>query len=106
MVDLAQLPITMHTAEVRLGNPRDLLLGLWSDIRRSRHISWEMMKRDLKSQYRTSILGVLIPLLPALTTACWAILFRDAHLINVGNLNMPYPFFVLCGMMLWAAFLE
>jgi lipopolysaccharide transport system permease protein len=106
METLTQLPITFHTAEVRLGNPRELLLGLFTDIARSRHISWEMMKRDLKSQYRTSILGVLIPLLPALTTAAWAILFRDAHLINVGAVNMPYPFFVLCGMMLWAAFLE
>jgi len=52
------------------------------------------------------VLGVLIPLLPALATAAWAILFRDAHLINVGTIHMPYPFFVLCGMMLWAAFLE
>jgi lipopolysaccharide transport system permease protein len=106
METLTQLPITYHTADVRLGNPRELLLGLVADIARSRHISWEMMKRDLKSQYRTSILGVLLPLLPALTTAAWAILFRDAHLINVGAVNMPYPFFVLCGMMLWAAFLE
>ena len=46
------------------------------------------------------------PLQPALTTAAWPILFRDAHLINVGTVHMPYPFFVLCGMMLWAAFLE
>jgi lipopolysaccharide transport system permease protein len=106
MATSAQLPITIHTAEVRLGNPRELVLGLATDIARSRHIAWEMMKRDLKSQYRTSILGVLIPVLPALTTAAWAILFRDAHLINVGAVNMPYPFFVLCGMMLWAAFLE
>jgi lipopolysaccharide transport system permease protein len=77
-----------------------------ADMLRSRHIAWEMAKRDLSSQYRTSVLGILLPLLPALTTAAWAIVFRDANLINAGNVNMPYPFFVLCGMMLWAAFLE
>jgi lipopolysaccharide transport system permease protein len=64
------------------------------------------LKRDLKSQFRTSILGLLIPLLPALTTAAWAILFRDAHIINVGNLAMPYAFYVLFGMLLWASFME
>jgi lipopolysaccharide transport system permease protein len=65
-----------------------------------------MLKRDLKSQYRTSFSGIFVSLLPALTAAVWAVLFRDAHLINVGKIGLPYPFFVLCGMMLWAAFLE
>lgn len=106
MATLSELPVTVHTPEMQLRNPVELVGGLFTDLARSRHISWEMLKRDLKSQYRTSILGVLIPLLPALTTAAWAILFRDAHIINVGAVNMPYPFFVLCGMMLWAAFLE
>ena len=98
--------VVIHSAELRLRRPIDLLLGLTRDIGRSRHVAWEMMKRDLKSQYRTSLIGVLLPLLPALSTAAWAILFRDAHIINVGSVNLPYPFFVLCGMMLWAAFLE
>jgi len=98
--------ITIHTAERRLSSPRDLVGGFFSDLKRSRHVAWEMAKRDLKGQYRTSVLGLLIPLLPALTTACWAILFRDAHIINVGNVHMPYAFYVLVGMMLWASFLE
>ena len=84
----------------------ELIGEICSDAVRSRHISWEIMRRDLRSQYRTSLLRSMIPLLPALTTAAWAILCRDAHLINVGSVDMPYPFFVLCGMMLWAAFLE
>ena len=96
----------LHTPARPFAHPFGLLRELVSDIIRSRHVAWEMMIRDLRSQYRTSIAGVLIPLLPALTTAIWAILFRDAHIINVGTIDMPYPFFVLCGMMLWAAFLE
>lgn len=106
MDTLSELPVAVHTPEMQLRNPAVLVTGLFADLARSRHISWEMLKRDLKSQYRTSVLGVLIPLLPALTTAAWAILFRDAHIINIGAVNMPYPFFVLSGMMLWASFLE
>lgn len=106
MAAITEAKVTVHRPERRLDNPVKLVTGLASDLIRSRHITWELLKRDLKGQYRTSILGVLIPLLPALTTAAWAILFRDAHLINVGNVHMPYAFFVLSGMMLWAAFLE
>jgi len=106
MTRLSEAKVTVHKPEIRLGNPVELVTGLVADLIRSRHVAWEMLKRDLKGQYRTSVLGVLIPLLPALTTAAWAILFRDAHIINVGAVNMPYPFFVLCGMMLWAVFLE
>jgi lipopolysaccharide transport system permease protein len=102
----SELKIVVHGPEQQLRHPGILIERLFRDLVRSRHVAFEMAKRDLKSQYRTSVLGALIPLLPALTTAAWAILFRDAHLINVGNVNMPYPFFVLCGMMLWAAFLE
>ncbi len=92
MATLSDATIKVHKPEMRLDNPVKLVTGLVADLIRSRHIAFEMLKRDLKGQYRTSILGFLIPLLPALTTAAWAILFRDAHLINVGNLNMPYPF--------------
>ena len=106
MAAIETMPVTVRTAEMQLRHPRELVTGIFTDLIRSRHVAWEMMKRDLKSQYRTSIMGVLIPLLPALTTAAWAILFRDAHIINVGNVNMPYPFFVLTGMMLWASFLK
>jgi lipopolysaccharide transport system permease protein len=106
MEHVSHLPVTLHTADTRLTDPRQVLTGLAHDIFSSRHIAFEMIQRDLKSQYRTSVLGLLIPLLPALTTAVWAILFRDAHLIEVGAISMPYPFFVLSGMMLWATFLE
>jgi lipopolysaccharide transport system permease protein len=98
--------VVIHTSKQPISNPATLLRTLWREMIGSRHVAYQMMTRDLRSQYRTSVVGVLIPLLPALTTAAWAILFRDAHLINVGAINMPYPFFVLCGMMLWAAFLE
>jgi lipopolysaccharide transport system permease protein len=106
MSQLGERRVTVHTSEMKLRHPRQFVAGIFKDIVRSRHIAWEMMKRDLKSQYRTSVLGALLPLLPALTTASWAILFQNAHIINVGAVNMPYPFFVLTGLMLWAAFLE
>ena len=103
---MSEMQVVIHTSKQPLLHPASLFRALWRDLVSSRNVAYEMMTRDLRSQYRTSVVGVLIPLLPALTTAAWAILFRDAHLINVGAVDMPYPFFVLCGMMLWAVFLE
>jgi lipopolysaccharide transport system permease protein len=103
---MSKLQVVTHIPPKPLTHPFHMLRVVLREIVGARHVAWEMMTRDLRSQYRTSVVGVLIPLLPALTTAAWAILFRDAHLINVGTVDMPYPFFVLCGMMLWAAFLE
>ena len=99
-------PTVVYTSGSALKSPGKLVRKLASDTVRSRHVIWELLRRDLTSQYRQSVLGVLISLLPALTTTAWAILFRSAHLINVGRSSVPYPFFVLCGMMVWAAFLE
>jgi lipopolysaccharide transport system permease protein len=106
MRHLSDLPVTTHTAAVRLRHPRVFFLQWLDDVRNSRDLAWEIFKRDLQSQYRTSVSGIFVSLLPALAAAVWAVLFRDAHLINVGKIGLPYPFFVLCGMMLWASFLE
>ncbi len=105
-IDVAEMDVTTHAAVTPLHRPLELVQAIAKDAVRARHVSWELMKRDLRSQYRSSISGFLVPILPALATAAWAVLFRDAHLINVGTIGMPYPFFVLFGMMLWAAFLE
>jgi lipopolysaccharide transport system permease protein len=100
------IPVNILTAETPLRRPADLWLGLFRDLIRSRHVAWEMFRRDLISQYRYSLLGIFLSLLPALTTTLWAVMFRNANLIRVGDVKIPYPFYVLCGMMIWVAFLE
>jgi lipopolysaccharide transport system permease protein len=99
------LPVVVYAAR-RFVSPGAFLRQLVGDIARSRHVVWVMLKRDLTSQYRQSLLGVLFSLLPALATTAWAVLFRSANLINVGETSVPYPFFVLSGLMLWTAFIE
>jgi lipopolysaccharide transport system permease protein len=106
MAHPGDFPVTTHTAAVCLRHPRRFFLKLLNDVWNSRALAWEMLKRDLTSQYRTSFSGIYVSLLPALTAVIWAVLFRDAHLINVGKIGLPYPFFVLSGMMLWTGFVE
>ncbi len=103
---VAALPVAVFTAKSKLISPLGFIRQLARDLVRSRHVAREMLQRDLKSQYRQSLFGVLLSILPALTITAWAILFRSAHLMNVGKTTVPYPFFVLCGMIIWSAFLD
>ena len=99
-------PIIIHLPDQRLRHPLQLWRRLIAELIVSRHLVREMLRRDLISQYRQSILGLFLTLLPVLATTAWAILFREARIINVGDVEMPYPFYVLLGLMVWAGFTE
>lgn len=98
--------LTTHTAESRLRHPVVLLRRMVGDLWASRHLAWEMFRRDIEGQYRQSILGVLMAFLPALVTAAWCTLIEHARVINVPELELPYPAFVLMSMMIWTTFVD
>lgn len=96
----------MHTPENQLRHPREFLRQVVRDLRRSHHLAWRIARRDIASQYRQSLLGPFLVVLPAIVTAVWCTLIHHARVINVENLEMPYPAFVLISMTLWTTFLE
>jgi len=100
------VPAVTHTADGRLRRPVQLLLQVMHDVRSSAHVAGEIFRRDVTSQYRQSLFGIFLAIVPAVVTTVWAIVCQQANLINVGNVQVPYPFFVLFGMMLWSAFTE
>lgn len=99
-------PVTVYSATDAVAISVGLLRRMLQDTWRSRHLIREMMIRDLTSQYRQSVLGILVSFFPVLATTAWATLFQSANLINAGGIKIPYPFFVLCGMLIWTSFLE
>lgn len=101
-----ELQVAVYEPTVSLRRPLDLWRAIASDVFASRHLSWQLFRRDLLSQHRQSFLGVFLVFLPALFTTAWAVMFRQASIINVGELALPYPFFVLLGMMIWSTFTE
>jgi lipopolysaccharide transport system permease protein len=98
--------VIVHLPESRMANPRQLSRQIVKDLWGHRYLAWEMFRRDLVSQQRQSFFGLLFLLLPVLVTVGWAVLFREAKIINAGDVPMPYPFFVLLGMLIWSCFTE
>jgi lipopolysaccharide transport system permease protein len=65
-----------------------------------------MAKRDIRGQYRQSLLGPLLVVLPPLAMVGVGLGFRRAGILSVDSLGVPYGLFVLFGVMLWTTFLE
>lgn len=98
--------VLSHGAESTLRHPGELLRRMFADLWAARPLAWEMLRRDIEAQYRQSLFGVFLAFLPPLVTMAWCTLIQHARVINVPELDVPYPAFVLLSMMLWTTFIE
>ena len=83
-------------------------LGAWAEALRDLaggwEICWRLVRRDVSSRYRQSLLGfgwaVLTPL--AMTVVFFAL--REASLITVDKTDVPHPLFLYVGLVPWQLF--
>jgi len=74
------------------------------DVVRCRELVWQLFKRDFLMQYKKSFLGVgWILLAPLIGFASW-VFMNAAGVINPGDMDFPYPAFVLISTTLWGFF--
>jgi len=82
---------------------------LWSSIKgykSSFYLAKQLAKRDVKAQYRQSVLGVFWALVPVLMSAFVWILLQMSGAIQLSATAIPYPLFVLVGTTVWSIFGE
>jgi lipopolysaccharide transport system permease protein len=98
--------ITVYTPESPLRHPLTLLKEMWEDLLASRELAWQLLVRDIKAQYRQSLLGLTWAILPPVVTASALMIANQAGAINIGETNIPYPAYVMFSMSLWQTFVE
>jgi len=76
------------------------------DLARSPELVRRLLARELRGEYRQTLFGGLLAFLPALGLVLWAVLADRARLIATGDLEVPYPAWVLAGTVLWHTFAE
>jgi lipopolysaccharide transport system permease protein len=96
----------VYSADPELRRPRHFVRQALSDLRRSRAAAWALFLANLRSQHRRAWLGYLWLLIPALATAGLCAVIQSRRIVAVGATELPYPLFVLSGMVLWQAFLD
>lgn len=90
------------------GMARGWGLRVWRDMVReqlaSRELIWRLFMRDFAARYRQSILGFLWALIvPVVAVATFVVMSR-AGILRTGSPSVPYPLFVLTGLVLWQIF--
>lgn len=100
------MAVTVYTPASALRDPTLMLRGMFADLRASRELAWRLAQRDIKAQYRQSLLGYLWAfIMPLSTTLAWVYL-NSSGIVKVTSTGMPYPIYVLTGTMLWQMFTE
>jgi len=97
---------TVYSAASELRRPGRFLAGAAADFARSRGPARALFLANLRAQHRRAWLGYLWLLLPAAGTAGICAYVQSHRVIAVGATDLPYPVFVLSGMVLWQAFLD
>lgn len=88
-----------------LAKPLVFFRGLYLDFKGARHLGWRLFTRDLKAQYRQSVLGYFWAFAPALFTMGSFIYLEHSKIVTVDT-KVPYAVFVLTGTMLWQTFAD
>ncbi|MBO4782428.1 MAG: ABC transporter permease, partial [Lachnospiraceae bacterium] len=69
-----------------------------NNLKKFRFLFWELVKKDIKLKYRSSVLGVFWTLLePLLTMIVLTLVF--SNLLGKGDDN--FPVYILCGRLLY-----
>lgn len=97
-------PEVVYNADSELRQPLAMVRSMVLDLFRARELAWRLFLRDLSGQYRQSVLGYLWLILPPLVSMGVWVFLQSTNVLNVGGTSIPYPVFVLTGLVLWEAF--
>jgi len=95
-----------YTPESKLRHPLRLVGEMSRDLLDAREIAWHVFLRDLRAYHRGSYLGVLWSFIPPLLMALVCTLASHSKVISFAATSVPYPAFVILGMVLWQIFTD
>lgn len=97
---------TIYTPKSAIRHPGKLLREMFRGLFASRELAWRLFVRDFSARYRQSILGYLWAFLPPIVGTFTFVLLNQSGILNVGNLSIPYPAYVMVGTLLWQVFAD
>lgn len=76
------------------------------DIFNGRELAIQLAQRDILTQYRQAVLGLLWAFILPLANAIVWLFINGSGIITIQATNVPYPVFVFSGTILWSIFME
>jgi lipopolysaccharide transport system permease protein len=101
-----ELEVRTYSADSELRHPAQLIRAMFHDLWSSRELAWRLFVRDLNAQYRQSLLGYLWVIVPPLASMLIWVFLNKNGIFNIDPPPVPYPVFVITGLVLWEAFVS
>jgi len=103
---MSDLPITVYTPESPLRNPAKLLRDMWQDLLNARELAWRLFLRDIRAQYRQSILSYIWVFIPPLVASLPFIYLNAQGVVKIGDTPIPYAAYAIIGTTIWQVFAD
>ena len=103
---IVKSPVTVYPPESPLRHPRKFVRDMISDLSGSRELAWRLFVRDLRAQYRTSLLGYVWVFLPPLVASLPFVYLNSAGVIRIGTTPIPYAAYAMVGAIIWQTFVD
>lgn len=97
---------TVYSPASELRSPRAFLASAFRDVRRSGDIGWRLFRSELRARRRESLLGHAWLFLPAAATSLVCTYLQRKGIVTLQESQLPYPLFVLSGVLLWQSFTD
>lgn len=98
--------VTIYTRESSFRKPALMVYEMVRDLLASRELAWQLALRDIKAQYRQTVLGLLWAFITPVANASAWLFIQSAGIISMRDTEIPYPVYVFCGTILWTIFME
>ena len=102
----APLQERVYSPEPLLQHPAKMLAAIAADVWAGRELAWRLFMRDLKAQYRQTVLGYVWAFLPPLVGAATFIFLQSQGITNIEGTGIAYPAFAMMGTLLWQMFVD
>jgi lipopolysaccharide transport system permease protein len=102
----SQLPERVYSPEPLLQHPWKMLMAIAADVWAGRELAWRLFMRDLKAQYRQTILGYVWAFLPPLVASATFIFLQSQGITKISGTGIAYPAFAMMGTLLWQVFVD
>jgi lipopolysaccharide transport system permease protein len=101
-----QLLTTVYSRESSFSNPLLLAKEIIRDLIRYRELIWILFTRDLRAQYRQTLLGYFWLFVPILSTTIVWMFLSNTKMIQVAETPISYPAYVMIGSLVWTVFMS
>lgn len=99
-------PTQINSSHSAVRQLNRLVWAVLTESAASMELSFRLAQQNIRARYRKSLLGILWAMLPPLVITAGFTLANRSDMFRVGETALPYPIYVLIGIVLWQLFAE